>query len=292
MTELRSRLIGELKLRGRSDRTINSYVSYIYRLARYYRVSPDKLDTEQIRGFLRHLADERRLSAGTLNVAINAVVFFYRDVLGRKMAGALAGIRRPRPRESLPKAYSKQQVYRILTDGCFGRPLWEVYLMAVYSAGLRLIESCSLRWCDLEFDRGMLRVNCGKGGKDRYVPLSPTLAGRLRGFRKQADAQGLVFASRRLKGRAISTGTGQRIYNQAVEQCGVARKGGIHCLRHSYATHQLERGVDINTLRVLMGHKNVQTTMIYLRVARRRVAAAGTPLEDLYPQFGQGGQKS
>jgi integrase/recombinase XerD len=116
----------------------------------------------------------------------------------------------------------------------------------------------------------MIRVDCGKGGKDRYVPLSPLLRERFRCGSTGCGPGDPVFASRHGGGaKPISDATGRAYYNRAVELCGVDRKGGIHCLRHSYAVHQLERGVDINTLRSLLGYKSLQTTMIYLRVAKR-----------------------
>jgi site-specific recombinase XerD len=283
MTELRKRMIGELRLRNRSENTIKAYVDYVYRLARHYRASPDALSLEQIRAFLIHLTVDRGQAPATLNVAFNALVFFYRDVLGWNLEGKLKGLQRPRIRESLPKAYGQDETYRILHDGCLGPDRRQLFLMTLYSTGMRLSEACALRWGHVELDRDMIRIDCGKGGKDRYVPLAPLLRERfLAGTigRKPGDA---VFASSRGDGaKPIGPATGRRYYNLAVERCGVDRKGGPHCLRHSYAVHQLERGVDINTLRVLLGHKSLQTTMIYLRVAKRRVEQVGTPLDELF----------
>jgi len=283
MTELRKQMIGELRLRNRSQSTIDSYVDYVYQLAKYYRASPDELSVEQIRGFLRHLAVERDLAPSTVNVAFNAIVFLYREVLDWSLDGKLEGLQRPRIRESLPKAYSCGETYRILHDGCPGIGKPQLFLMTVYSTGMRLSEACELRWRHVELDRDMIRVDCGKGGKDRYVPLSPLLRERYRCGSTGCGPGDPVFASRHGGGaKPISTATGRAYYNRAVERCGVDRKGGIHCLRHSYAVHQLERGVDINTLRALLGHKSLQTTMIYLRVAKRRIEQVGTPLEGLH----------
>lgn len=294
MSQLRKRLIGELALRGRSERTIESYVGHVYRLAKHYGRSPDLLSLDQIRDYLRHLSLERGLSPNSVNVALNAIVFLYREVLGWRMEGQLEGVKRPRIRKSLPKVYSQEEVYRLIGDGCLGRPKAELLLMGTYSAGLRVSEACSLKWRDIRWDRGMLLVDRGKGGKDRYLPLSPVFAERLGPYRKIGDAMpgGPVFASRHgPAGRPITANTARRYYNLALERSGVARQGGVHCLRHSYATHQLERGVDINTLSKLLGHESVQTTMIYLHVVSARIDKAGTPLEDLYRRFGgEGGR--
>jgi len=276
-------MIGELRLRNRSQRTIDSYVGWVYQLAKHYRASPDTLSVDQIRGFLLHLAVERDLAPATVNVAFNALVFLYREVVGWSMEGKLEGLQRPRVRDSLPKAYDRSEMYRILHDGCpgVGRP--QLFLMTVYSTGMRLSEACSLLWRHVELGRGMIRVDCGKGGKDRYVPLSPLLGDRFHSASAGRSPGDAVFSSGRGDGtRPISTATGLAYYNRAVKACGVDRKGGIHCLRHSYAVHQVERGVDVNTLRVLLGHKSLKTTMVYLRVARRRIEQVGTPLEDLY----------
>jgi len=288
MSELRKRMIGELRLRNRSDRTIESYVGAVYRLAKHYKQSPDLLDLEQIRGFLTHLAVDRGLSPSTVNVAFNAIVFLYREVLGRRLD--LSGIQRPRTRKKLPKAYAQGDTLRLLEAARGGPPAARVFLLAVYSGGLRLAEACALRWAHLEFERGMLRVDNGKGGKDRYLPLSPVLARELLPRRGPAAPSDPVFpSSHRDRSRPISDATGRRHYNLAVEAAGIGRLGGIHCLRHSYATHQIERGVDINTLSKLMGHSSVKTTMLYLHVAKARPLQAGTPLEDLYPEPGDKG---
>lgn len=146
MTELRKQMIGELRLRNRSQRTIDSYVGWVYQLARHYRASPDTLSLEQIRRFLLHLAVDRDLAPATVNVAFNALVFLYREVLGWSMEGRLEGLQRPRVRDRLPKAYGRSDMYRILHDGCpaDGRP--QLFLMTVYSTGMRLSEACSLLW--------------------------------------------------------------------------------------------------------------------------------------------------
>lgn len=287
MTNLRKRLIGELKLRNRKPSTIDSYVGYVYNLSKHYMLSPEKLSIEQIRSYLRHLADERGLSPSTVNVAFNAIVFLYRDVLGWDVESKLEGIQRPRIDSKLPKFYLKSEVYRIINDGARRSERAQLFLMAVYSAGLRLGEAISLRWSAVEWERGMLRIDAGKGGKDRYLPLSPILARRLEPYRRRLagpDSSPVFPSPRGDRSKPISDATARGLYNQAIKLSGIQRKGGAHCLRHSYATHQIERGVDINALRVLLGHRSIKTTMIYLHVAKRRIQQAGTPLEDLFSE--------
>ena len=171
-------MISELRLRNRSQSTINSYVDYVYQLAKYYGASPDVLNVDQVRAFLIYLTVDRALASATVNVAFNALVFLYREVLGWDVEGKLKGLQRPRIRDSLPKAYSRSETYRILHDGCLGPGKAQLFLMTVYSTGMRLAEARNLRWRHVELDRGMIRIDSGKGGKDRYVPLSPLLRDR------------------------------------------------------------------------------------------------------------------
>lgn len=282
MTQLRKRFINELKLRNRSARTIQSYVGWIYQLAKYYRVSPERLSIEQIRAFLGYLAGDRGLSASTLNVALNAIVFLYREVLGWDVKEAFQSIKRPKRNKSLPKVYSREEVYRILGDEWMCPIKARLFLMTVYSAGLRVSEACALKCKHIEWDRQCLRIEHGKGGNDRILPLSPILGEALKKYCLATGAveQSAIFLSR--KGGPIQPGCARNYYNNALKRSGVVRRGGIHCLRHSYATHQLERGVDINNLRVLLGHKSIQTTMIYLQVSQSRSQAWGSPLDDLF----------
>lgn len=295
MTDLRKKLIAELKLRNRRETTIDSYVAQIYQLSKYYMLSPETLSIEQIRNYLRFLAYEKGLAPNSVNVAFNAIVFLYRDVLNWDLKDQLQGIQRPRPVKSLPKFYLQSEVRRILFTGTVGKPRSQLFLMTLYSCGLRISEAVSLRWSAIEWERQMIRVDNGKGGKDRYLPLSPQLAKRLKPYRQRlTGADSLpIFQSRQGGGkRPISPENGRSLYDLAVEKSGVQRKGGPHCMRHSYATHQIERGVDINTLRQLMGHKSIQTTMIYLHVAKRRIETVGTPLEDLFEKYDDEGMQS
>lgn len=285
MTELRRRFINELKLRNRSVRTTQSYVSWIYRLAKYYRQSPDTLSIDQIREFLGHLAGQCNLSASTLNQALNAIVFFYRELLGWDVKDQFTAIKRPRNDKQLPKVYSQSEIYQILTAARDHDIKAHLLLMLLYSTGLRVGELCALKWRHVEWDRKILRVEHGKGGKDRILPLSPLLENRLKKYERfcQKEHHRPVFVSR--TGGVLLPGCVTHHYNKALKRSSVVRRGGVHCIRHSYATHQLERGVDINTLRVLLGHSNIQTTMVYLQVSQNRSQALGTPLDELMERF-------
>lgn len=275
-----------MNLRGCRPRTQDSYLGCIGALARYYNLRPDKLSNDEARSFLQSQVD-KGLAAATLKVYLNALVCYYRDHLGRDTEGIFDVLPKNRKqRKCLPKFYSRSEILRLLesTD----RRCQRLYLMLVYSCGLRLCESINLRWRDINFACDSVFVDCGKGGKDRYMPLSRTLKSYLKMHYKEAFSGALaasdyVFESgqSRRNGKTIASGTGQQWYERALVSSGISRRGGIHCLRHSYATHQLELGVDIRRLKELMGHEHINTTMVYLHCVPSDMNKCASPLDSL-----------
>ena len=278
MTTLRSQFIRELTLRGSSLRTIESYVSYVADLARHYGQSPDRLSDEQIKAYLFGLHTQRHLSASTINVAVNALRFFFLHVLQRPIIEVTRNLPHPKASVHRPQIYSVAEVERLLTVGC--RHLrHRTFLATVYAAGLRLNEACHLRVADVDSARMQLRVVDGKGRKDRYSLLSPKLLVELRGYYRQYRPQHWLFPSSRDPLQPFCDATAQHIYNAAVVRAGLPRKGGIHSLRHSFATHLLEAGVEITVLQRLLGHNYLSTTARYLHVRSERLAQINSPLE-------------
>lgn len=278
MTTLRAQLIRELTLRGSSPRTIESYVSYVADLARHYGQSPDRLSDEQIKAWLLTLHTERHLSASTINVAVNALRFFYQHVLQRPLAEVTRNLPRPKASVRRPRIYSVAEVERLLTAGC--RHLHQrAFLATIYAGGLRLNEACHLRVADVDSARMQLRVFEGKGRKDRFTLLSPKLLELLRDYYRHYRPKHWLFPSAQDPEQPFCDGTAQHLYNAAVERAGLPRKGGIHSLRHSFATHLLEAGVEITVLQRLLGHNNLSTTARYLHVRQERLAQIKSPLE-------------
>lgn len=268
MNTLRQRLIDQLELRGRSSRTQDSYVGAVSLLARHYHRSPERISDGELQAYLLYLLREKHNSAGTLIVAVSALRFFYRHVLGRPTAAietALPRMKRPVVR---PRVFSPEQVRRLLAVEALSLK-HRTLLMTAYASGLRASELCRLRPEHILSDRGQIRVEQGKGRKDRYTVLSPRLLEALRQYwRVYHPGGGWFFPSRQRAGEPVGVGSVQHVYWRAVRLAGLPRNGGMHALRHSFATHLLEAGVPLPVLQRLMGHRRFETTMRYLHVRR------------------------
>jgi integrase/recombinase XerD len=282
MTPLRQQLIDVLTLKGLSERTQEAYIAAVARLARYYKRSPERITNEEIKNYLLYLHNERKLSASSLNVAVSGLRFFYRYVLDR----GIAEVERALPRHKKPKqcvrVYSLAEVEILLKQGS-SDPKHRAFLMTVYSAGLRLNEACHLRPDDIESERMMIRVVQGKGAKDRYTVLSPCLLEELRSYYRMFRPKVWLFPSAADRARPMVDGSAQQIFRKALVRCGLPNRGGIHCLRHSFATHLIESGVEITVIKDLLGHSSLKTTSAYLHVSNERISQIRSPL-DLIPQ--------
>lgn len=273
MGALRSRMIQQLKLRNYSARTIESYVRVVGGLARFYDTPPDRLGQDQIQGYLVHRIDEG-LAWSSINVAVCALRFFYYQVLGwEPMRLAIP----PRRGEvHLPEVLSAEQVERLLSavDNLKHRAL----LMTTYAGGLRVGEVLRLRVVDLDSDRMLIRVVQGKGKKDRLTLLSARALTELRAYWRRDRPDPWLFAGM-IPGRPLSESAAQRTYQQAARKAGIAKAGSIHTLRHSFATHLIEAGVDVTIVQKLLGHASVLTTMRYVHVSRKLIGTTPSPLD-------------
>ena len=278
MSILRQRLIQELVLRGCSPSTQKAYVYQVYHLAKYYRQPPDQLSDEQVRAYLFYLADQCKLSASTLNQAVCAFRFLYDRVLRRDLEALRRNLPHPRKAIRRPQVFSIEELQKLFTRGC-PHPKHRAFLLTVYGAGLRLGEACRLQVKHIDRARRQIRVEQGKGRKDRYTLLSPILLQELEAYWRCFRPQHWLFPASNDPQAAMSEGTGQKIFYQAVKRAGIPRKGGIHSLRHSFATHLLEAGVEIPVLQRLLGHSNLASTSNYLHVRQERLAQIQSPLQ-------------
>lgn len=278
MTTLRQQLIQELVLRGLAAKTQEAYLHHVHQLAKFYWRAPDQLSDQQVRDYLFHLAQERQLSASTLNQAVNAFRFFYQHVVRRDVEALRQALPLGRKAIVRPQVFSHEELERLFTLGA-PHPKHRAFLMTVYGAGLRLNEACHLKFEHLDRARRQTRVVQGKGKKDRYTLLSPRLLAELEAYWRVCRPVHWLFPSCRDPLRPLSDGTGQKIYYAAVARAGLPRKGGIHALRHSFATHLLEAGVEITVLQRLLGHSSLSTTTTYLHVRAERLAQVAGPLE-------------
>lgn len=277
MSPLRQQMQSDMVLHGFAARTQESYLGAVTSIAKHYHRSPDQLSTDEIQQYLLHLINERKLSWSTTNQAASALRFLFRITLKQPDAAFLIPYRRVGSK--LPEILSREEVGQILDASA--NLTHRTLLMTTYAAGLRVAEVCALRVSDIDSKRMMLRVECGKGAKDRYSLLSPRLLDMLRLYWQAARPRTWLFPQRSDDSQSISIKTAQRMYYVAKQRAGIGKEGGIHSLRHAFATHLLESGVDIHTIQRLMGHGHISTTARYFHL-KEHLAKTGSPL-DLLP---------
>jgi integrase/recombinase XerD len=272
MGALREKMIEEMKLRNFSPRTQQSYLSAMVGLVKHYRRTPDQLTQDEIRSYLLHL-QQRGLSPSSRNVAISGMKFFYHQILGWNEKQLFIP---PRKRSwQLPEVLSQKEVERLLLATVKQRD--RCLLMTAYATGLRVSELVRLKVSAIDSQRMMLRVEQGKGQKDRYTVLSQQLLSELRSYWKEHRSPVYVFPNR--KGGPISIDYAQRVYNLAKLRAGLHKGKGIHTLRHCFATHLLEAGVDLKTIQTLLGHNSLESTQRYLQIRQHRLTTTANPLD-------------
>jgi site-specific recombinase XerD len=242
-------------------------------LVKHYRRSPDQLTQDEIRSYLLHL-EQRGLSASSRNVAISGMKFFYQQILGWTEEKLFLP---PRKRTwRLPEVLSPREVERLLAAAVKLRD--RCLLMTAYAAGLRVSELLQLKLSDIDAERMMIRVEQGKGKKDRYTILSPRLLFELRKY-KQAYQPVLWVFFGQSRHEPLHISAAQKIYNRAKNKSGVEKGKGIHTLRHCFATHLLEAGVDLVTIKTLLGHNSLQSTQRYLQIRQPKLGSTMSPLD-------------
>ncbi len=262
MSILRQRMIEDLRVRNYSERTVETYVTRVAKFARHFGKSPDLLGPEEIRLYQLHLLETRPGSWSVFNQTVCALRFLYGVCLRREWT--FQQIPFPKQQRKLPVVLSRVEVARLLV--AVPNVKHRTVLETIHAAGLRLSEALHLRAEDVDSQRMALRVRLGKGGKDRYAPLSGTLLGRLREYWKQCRPSGWLFPGRE-GGSPLTHSSVQRVCKRAALRAGLSKRVSPHTLRHSFATHLLEAGTDLKTIQVLLGHRSLNTTSVYLHVA-------------------------
>jgi site-specific recombinase XerD len=283
MTPLRQRMLQDMGIRNLALNTQLAYVQQISAFARHFNCSPEALGPEQVRAYQVHLLEERKLAAGSLSVVAAALRFLYKITLRRTWNDD--DIPMPKRPLKLPIVLSPEEVVRFLA--CVASTKHRTILTTIYATGLRVSEAVQLRPADIDSQRMVLRVDQGKGRKDRYVMLSPRLLEVLRDYWRIERPKPWLFPG---------DGADHHISKNAVEQaCHKAhRAAGIgkpitpHSLRHAFATHLLESGTDVRRIQLLLGHRSLATTSRYLKVATSSLCATVSPfdqLPDLLPKI-------
>jgi integrase/recombinase XerD len=273
MTPLREKMIRELQLRRKSPRTVEAYVAAVAQLAGHYRRRPDGISVEEVRDFLHYLITQRKVAFSTCNQRLAGIRFFYREVLGQREFC----LRVPAKRSGrLPEPLSRGEIAKLLDAASNLRH--RVLLMTAYGGGLRVSELVHLRPGDIHSERMLIRVNQGKGHKDRYTLLSPRLLEELRVYWRQYRPQPWLFLAKD-GGSPLPVATALGVFSRAKRRAGVRHGRGIHCLRHSFATHLMEAGVPLPVIQRLLGHACLSTTAKYLHVTSQHLGGVRSPLD-------------
>jgi site-specific recombinase XerD len=274
MTPLRQRMIEDMRIRNYSPKTIKEYVNHVAAFAKHFGKSPDQLGPGHIHGYQVHLIDEKKTSWSCFNNAVCALRLFYRMTLKKDwMIKHLPYGKRPK---TLPVVLSKEEVLRLLA--AMHKLNYRIMLMTAYSAGLRVSEVARLRVEDIDCGQMLIRVRQGKGQKDRYVMLSATLLEVLGGYAKLAQSTDWLFPGERA-GHYISPRTLNRACKAAAKAAGIQKRITMHTLRHCFATHLLESGIDIRTIQKLLGHAKLETTSRYTHVSTAKIRSTPSPLD-------------
>lgn len=278
MSPLRRRMIEDMQIRNLAPRTQITYVEQVDRFARHFRKSPELLGPPEIRAWQIYLARDKRLAASSISVTVVALRFLYTVTLQRAwtVEDDIPTCRQP---HQLPEVLSPEEVAAFLD--AVKSLKQRVILTVCYAAGLRVSEAVRLKPAAIDSQRMVIRVEAGKGRKDRYVMLSPRLLDILRDYWKRTHPKEWLFPGDR-PGEPITRFAVEHACREARERSGVTRPVTPHSLRHAFAVHLLESGADLRTIQLLLGHRNLATTTRYLRIATSKVCATASPLDALH----------
>jgi integrase/recombinase XerD len=278
MTSLRRRMLEDMQIRNLAANTQEAYVQQVSLFARHFNQSPERLGPEHIRAYQVYLTKEKKLAAGSILIAVSALRFLYKVTLQKDWTFD-AIIPAPKKPQTLPVVLSPEEVLHFLA--CVASRKHRAILTTCYGAGLRVSECIALTVPAIDSKRMVVRVEHGKGVKDRYVMLSPKLLEILREWWCVERPRHWLFPGDR-PGQHISRAAVELECQQAHRICQIAKPITPHSMRHAFAVHLLEQGTDVRTIQLLLGHRSLATTAKYLRIATSKVCATSSPL-DLLP---------
>jgi site-specific recombinase XerD len=276
MTPLRRQMIEDMTARGLAKATHDSYLHAVRELARFHGKSPDRLTPREVQHFLVHLVEERNFTWATCNGYVHALRFFYRITLGRDDTSF--HIPRGKDPLRLPEILSRQEVRALLQAAENQRD--RALLMTTYGAGLRASEVIHLKLGDIDSERMCLRIEQGKRRKDRLALLSARLLEELRDYWRAYHPESWLFPGSPPE-QPITRITAHRRFHLAKSKAGITKAGGLHSLRHAFATHMLEAGTDLHTIQRLLGHGSIKTMLRYCHLSERRLMTTISPLDQL-----------
>ena len=285
MHPLRQRMIEDMQLRGFSARTQECYVAAVRQLAEHFHQNPEQLTEEDLRQYFLYLANEKKVARATATIALCGIKFFYERTLQREWT--TLHFVRPQREKKLPVVLGREEVRRILAEVRIA--VYRVCLTTIYAGGLRLLEGAHLQVPDIDSARMMLHIH-GKGKKDRYVPLPEPTLQMLRSYWRTHRSSLWLFPAptrRGLKhslahdGGPVTRSSLQSAFRRALKRTGIAKRAHVHTLRHSYATHLLEAGVNLRIIQENLGQGSARTTQIYTHLTREVRATLTDPLNQL-----------
>ena len=274
MSTLKEQFIAFMRFRNLAERTQESYVSALIKLSHHTKKHPQKITTQQIIDYINFLTFEEKKAFSTCNQALSAFKLFYNKFLGTN----ISHIELP-PRKApikLPVVLSCEEVETLLSVAPDLK--WQTILMTAYGTGARLMELVNLKVSDIETNRKLINIQNGKGSKDRFTVLPDRLLKQLRHYYACYRPKGYLFYGR-YPDQQIAPSTISKAFRRIKIKASLSKSGGIHMLRHSFATHLLESGVDIKVIQSLLGHKNLSTTSVYLHVSNRSIRQVVSPLD-------------
>jgi integrase/recombinase XerD len=280
VTHCRRIMLEELQRRNFSPTTIRSYLYAVERFARHFHCRPDRLNHTHLRSYQAHLLRTGQLQPKTVRLHVSALRFFFVKTLRRRYL--LDDTPYPKAPPRLPSILSVEEMARLIeaADGLYHRTM----LMVLYSTGMRSAELLQLHVADIDSRRMLIHIRYGKGGRDRYVPLSPTLLETLRVYYRWMRPKTWLFPGTVHNWRADKPITKRVLWNAVVlaaERADLRTRVSPHLIRHSYATHLLESGADLRTIQLLLGHVNIRHTALYLHLSQKHLQAVANPLDAL-----------
>lgn len=276
--------IETLILKAYAQSTVRTYRNEFYQLLKEIKDIPvQALTMDHIRRYMFYCFNKYNLSEATANSRINAIKFYFEQVLGRERM--LIELPRPKKRLQLPRVLGENELSRLFRS--LTNLKHKAILFTAYSAGLRVSEVVNLKLQDVDSDRMQLFIQCSKGKKDRYVTLSPVLLDILRAYIQQGERRPIKYLFESLQpGMPYCSRSAQRVFQMAKQMAGIQKEVSFHSMRHSFATHLLEKGIDVVYIRDILGHFNIKTTERYLHVRKEQLVTIVSPLDDLWKKGG------
>lgn len=278
MSYLGRKMQEDLKLHGLSKRTQTAYLREVRKLKDFYQKSPDLITEEELRKYLLYYTQELNVSESLFTQAICGIKFFYTKTLDRNWK--TLKIVKPRKQKRLPVILSKEEIKKMLDANVLSNLKHRCILTVVYSAGLRVGEVCRLKISDIDSKSMVIKITQGKGNKDRYTVLSHRALMLLRQYYRSYRPEDWLFPGEPSSNH-ICVGTVELVFKKACEKSGIKKHVTVHCLRHSFATHLMESGVNLRYIQDLLGHRSIETTVVYTHVRKEHIGKIISPMDTI-----------